>query len=189
MPALPTTPIPTGIATFTISFIDAGGEETTTSITDFDPAVTSLQLAAVQVALGNLSNAAIYAQQTTAKIGTSRANVTPFDESFSEGSTKLVLVFENDSLDIKQVTVPAPDLTCFLKDRVTVDIDNTDVLAAINAILNVINAGTPANTYKFVRGYRSDRMRKLPKSKFTPLVLEPGAGDLPPEEPGLVPVP
>jgi len=138
MPALPTTPIPTGIATFTISFIDAGGEETTTSITDF---------------------------------------------------TKLVLVFENDSLDIKQVTVPAPDLTCFLKDRVTVDIDNTDVLAAINAILNVINAGTPANTYKFVRGYRSDRMRKLPKSKFTPLVLEPGAGDLPPEEPGLVPVP
>lgn len=189
MPALPASPTPTGVATFTISYIDSGGEETTTSINDFDPSVTSVQLSAVQVALGNLSNAAVFSQQTTAKVATSRANVTPFDESFAEGSTKLVLVFENDFLDIKQVTVPAPDLSCFISDRVTVDTANTDVVAAINAILNVINAGTPANTFKFVRGYRSDRVRKLPKSKFTPLVLEPGAGDLPPEAPGLVPVP
>lgn len=185
MPALPTTPTPTGIGTFTISFIDAGGEETTTSINDFDPSVTSLQLSAVQVALGNLSNAAVYAQQTTAKIGTSRANVTPFDESFSEGSTKMVLVFENDSLDIRQVTVPAPDIQFFETDRITAKISDPAVVSAVNAILNVLNAGSPAGTFKYVRGYRSDRMRKLPKARFTPTIAEPGGADAPSDLPAL----
>lgn len=185
MPALPTTPTPNGKGTFTISYIDAGGEETTTSIDDFDPTVTSLQLAAVQVALGNLSNAAVYAQSTTAKISVSRANVTPFDEAFSSSSMKLVMVFENDDQDIRQITIPAPDIQFFESDKITLKTSDADVTAAINAVLNVINAGTPANTFKYVRGYRADRARKLPKGRFAPLLLEPGAADNPSEAPAL----
>jgi len=182
MPKLPVSPVK-DTSVFTVSLIASGGDLTSTSVSDFDATVTGAQLTTLQESIGDLSNAGVYGQTVSVKRETSKANTTVLDESFSSAGTKAIFVFQDDNLNTRQITVPAPDASIFTIDGITVNTANALVIAFKNAVLAVINAGTVAGTYSLVRGYRAEHSRKIPRSHYSPLLIEPSGGVNPPALP------
>lgn len=170
---------------FTISFLAAGGDRASVQV-DGIPVAGVPSMGAVRTALGNMSNAAVV--ETTSSIKTQVNQSSPFvvvfDESYSDASTKAVLVFQNDALELKSIAVPAPDESLFESDGVTIDASNALVQAAITAITTALNAGG-ADTYAYSKGYRSSRARRLPRPRTVKATSEPGVGANPPAEPGV----
>lgn len=169
---------------YTINFLAAGGDAASVQVDGLPVAGVTL-MGAVRTALGNMSNAAVVATSSTIKteVNPASAFVRVLDESFSDASTKAVMVFQNDALEIKSIAIPAPDASLFAADGVTLDSGNALVQAAITAITAALNAGG-ADTYAYSKGYRSTRSRRLPRPRTVKTVVEPAIGENPPPEPG-----
>lgn len=182
MPKLPLTPV-VDTSIFTVSLLASGGDLASVSISDFDSTVTGAELTALQEAIGDVSNAGVIGQTVSVKRETAKANATVLDESFSSAGTKAILLFQDDSMNTKQIAIPAPDASLFLSDGITLNTANALIIALKDAVLTVINKGTPVGTYTLVRGYRAEHARKLPRSRYSPLIEEPSGGVNPPALP------
>lgn len=172
---------------FNIDFLCVGGDHGFSSLDQIAAAVSGLELANLRTALGNMSNGVIVstAQTESVVVNQAAAEVAPLDEAFSSVGTRAVMVFQNDDLDTRSVSVPAPDASLFESDGVTLNRTNGLVNAAIIAALAVINGGAAGTgTYAYLRGYRQEVSRKLPKGRTSKAPIEPGAGVNPPDAPG-----
>lgn len=179
---------------FNVTFLAAGGDDASVQLTDLETTVTGIELAGARAAAGSLSNAVVVrtTQSEVVEISPTRAN--PFDEAYASASTKLILTFQNDELEIKSLAIPAPDEQFFGGDGVTMITPDAaaavgtpaKVLAdAIRDIRAVINGGLAGSgTYQLLTGYRSERTRKLQKPKTVRPSIEP-TGQEPGGEPGV----
>lgn len=180
MPDFPSGVTPVQGGSVTYSFLAAGGDKASVQIpanADGDPAL-------VRTALGNLSNAALYAMAITDRTEVPISTVNPFDESYSSASEKLILQWQDENLDLRSLAVPAPDESYFAADGVTLDLSGV-AAASVSALTTFFNAGTPAGTWTFVRGYRTSRSRSQRPPRSARPSVEPGALGVPGDEPGL----
>lgn len=179
---------------FTVSLLAAGGDQTSVQIDQIPTTVTGVELAAARDAIGNLSNAAVLktTNSEVVEIAATRAN--PFDEAYASASTKLILSFQNDELELRSFAIPAPDESYFGSDGVTMITPNAGatvgtapqtLAAAVAAIREVINGGLAGSgTFVLLNGYRSERTRKLAKPRTVRVSIEPTAGEFPGPEGG-----
>lgn len=176
---------PVAYGNFSVSFLAAGGDTAQISLR-LNPNTNDTQRIALQTALGNLSNAAVYAYQSSEGLQVAKNKVTPLDESYSSASEKLVLQFQDDNLELISMAVPAPDESYFGTDGATVDITNVTVAGAITTIEEYLNENgeDPAGTFAFVRGYRTSRSRSTRPPRTVVKSAEPTPGQTPPAEPG-----
>lgn len=181
MPDFPegVTPVESGSVTF--SFLASGGDKASVQI----PLNADGDAALVRAALGDLSNAALFAVAETERSEVPLSEVNPFDESYSSASEKLILQWQDATLATRSLAVPAPDESYFASDGVTLDTTDSTVSASVGALTTYFNAGDPAGTWSFVRGYRSSRSRAQRPPRTVRASVEPGATSVPPEEPGL----
>lgn len=173
---------------YTIDFLAVGGDHGFTSIDKVPTNITGLQLAALRTALGNMSNARVVGDtaSTMTNVNLAAPEVAPYDEAYASVGTRASLVFQNDDLETRSVSIPAPDASIFESDGVTVNPTNALVIAAVGAILTVINGDLLAtDTYAYLRGFRQEISRKLPKGRSAKAAIEPLAGINPPDAPGV----
>jgi hypothetical protein len=193
-PFPPAAPIKTETS-FTVSLLAAGGDRASVQITDLSDELTDVQSINLRSAIGRLSNAAVISDSRTVSRSIAETLTNPYDEAFAEAQTKLVLVWQNEDQELKSIAVPAPDISYFATDGVslitpdggTPDAPPTPaqiVFAQLAFITTALNAGTPTGTYVFLKGYRSKRAGKLPTPRTSRPVVEPAAADVPPPDPG-----
>lgn len=179
-----------------VHFVAAGSDEADVGLSDVASTVTGAELATLRTGWGNLSNAAVQKTTRSDTQEVSKAVISPLDESYSDAAAKMILVFENATLQSKQVAIPAPDESYFGLDGISIITPNGaaavgtparllfDAIAGTIAVLNGGAAADPQGTWLFLRGYRSNFGRKLPKPRGTARVsLEPEAGQEPGPEP------
>lgn len=179
---------------FSVTLIDANGKTSTVGLDGFDPAVTLAQLQTWGSAVGRSSNAAVIAENNNQSRRISKGSARPYDESESSVASKGVLVFENALLQLKEVNIPAPDLAWF-SSGIAIQPDYgaagnpatpAQVLGQlITATLAILNAGAPAGTYAYLKGYVQTPGRKSPTVPVIVTTEEPAAADEPGPEPGL----
>lgn len=186
MPRYPVAATPVARVTTTLTFADYAGRTSTIGV-DGVP-VTAPQIAAIQNSLADLSNAALIRRFNSVgdEIPISQANT--FDEAYASISDKLVLVFQDGSLDKRTVSVPAPDAALFGADGQTAIAPDAGAAAGEPAKLladavAALEVGL-GGTYAYVGGYLSTRSRAGGGLTFRPTIAEPGAGEVPDENPG-----
>ena len=169
-----------------ITMVGWDGASARHSINNYPAAATSGQLDTVRLTVGAISNAGIEADVRSTELRASRAAITAFDEAESSVTTKAIFIFQNALMQTRRTEVPAPDASIFNSDGKTVNLANAAVLAYTNAVIAVLNAGSPAGTFAVLRGTKGGRQRK---GGFVPQVLsqvaEPEEGQSPPANPAL----
>jgi hypothetical protein len=199
MPDFPTTQVAPRRVTnsYSIDLLAAGGDAAGVQLTDIATTVAGAELALVRTSVGNISNAAVRNTSFTEKVAVSDTNINPLDEAFADASTKLVLVFQDDDMELRTIAIPAPDASFFGTDGVSlIPADGgaaagtparilADALAIITLVMNGGALADPAGTFSFLKGYRSRRTSRLPRPRTSRPVVEPSGGVLPPAEPGL----
>ena len=183
--------------TFNVHFVAAGQDPADVGLDELGADVTAAELAVLRTRWGNLSNAAV--QKTTHSITeeVSKGVINPLDESYSDAATKLILLFQNATLQSRQIAIPAPDEAYFGLDGISIITPDGgaaagtparllfDAIAQTVLVLNGGAAADPQGTFVFLRGYRSNFARKLPKPRGTARVsIEPAVGVEPGDEPG-----
>lgn len=141
--------------------------------------------------IGSMSNARVMG--FTYAVGIEQLNPahsanTAFDEAYATVDDALILIFQNDDGDVQRVRIPAPDAQFFLPDGETViaptaagSASQIQLFDTIEAILDVLNADTPAGTYEYSRGYKEGVRNRT----RTPLgITEPAGLDQPGALPG-----
>lgn len=166
---------------FTMNFIDVGGAPGSCGVDGIPLAVTDAQLYDLIGAIANMTNAGSWSDNITAHREIPKARATALDEAYASVSDRCVFVFQNDALTEKTIRIPAPDLSLFSADGVTVDPTNTLVIDLIADALVVLNTG--GGTYAFSRGYRIVPGQKTPLPRVLPEVSEPAVGVNPPAAP------
>lgn len=166
-----------------VSFMGGGGGLSSISF-DTNVQAAGNQLPNIFTALGNLSNAAIYKQGSSTSVEVAKTLVTPFDESYSNVETKAIMTYQNATLDILKIAIPAPDASIFGGDGKTVDRTNFQVINFNNLFLAYINDTTPVGTWAFLQGSYTTTTRSRKAQKYVPPIAEPTAGQLPPPAPG-----
>jgi len=174
---------------FEMTWLTIGGDSPKTAINEIPSATTDANLNAMALALAALSNAAHKSDNRTTHREVSTATLVAYDEAYADAKTRLILVFQNDGLDTKEVSVPAPDAALFGTDGFTAIEPGLDdpspgleLTAAISAVLAVINTG--GGSYAYIAGYRSPlpagaSVRPLPNPE------EPGVGNAPSDLPAV----
>jgi hypothetical protein len=178
---------------FTVSMLAAGGDEASVQIADIPVTTSGSELADVRLGVGTLTNAAVIKTTVSETVEISPTRANPLDEAYASASTKLIITFQNQNLEIRSLAIPAPDESYFGPDGVTMiapDISAAPgsparVLAyAIDAIANAINGGVNGTgTFQLLNGFRSERTRKLSKPKTVRPSVEPTATTEPGPEP------
>jgi len=175
---------------FTVSMLAAGGDEASVQIADVPVSVDGTQLALARTAIGNLTNAAVVKTTVSETVEVAATRVNPLDESYASASTKLVLTFQDEDLELRSIAIPAPDESYFGPDGVTMIAPNDSAAAgspalilanALEVILEVINGTT--GTFQLLGGFRSERTRKLTKPKTVRTSVEPTSTTEPGPEP------
>jgi predicted dinucleotide-binding enzyme len=169
--------------TLTVSLLAAGGDKTTVQV-ERNPDATTGQREDLRAAIGSMSNAAVFSHQDTVQWRVPLTAVNPFDESYSSAADKLIMQYQNADLHLMTVAIPAPDESYFASDGVTVSATNPTVVSFNAALLAYVNAGSPAGTWDFLRGYRTSRSRRQRPPRTVRASVEPGPGDTPPDAPG-----
>ena len=179
---------------FSVTLMDANGKTSNTGLDGFDASVTLAQLQTWASAVGRSSNAAVIAEINSQSRRISKGSARPYDEAESSVASKGVLVFENAALKIKEVNIPAPDLAWF-SSGIAIQPDYgaasnpatpAQVLGQlITATLTILNAGTPAGTFAYLKGYVQTPGRKSPVVPVIVTTEEPAAADEPGPEPGV----
>lgn len=184
MPSFPSGVSPVDRGTFTSTYIDYRGEKANVSLT-YPLTVTDVELGAMLTALSGVTNAGLVSFSNTEWTGISPANAETYDEAEASVSVKAELVFQDNGLNTRSVSVPAPDASFVGDDGFT--IVNTGTMATlITEIANVLNGGAGGTgTFAFMRGYIVNRSRNAKKPNIKPGIVEPGVGDLPGDAPGV----
>lgn len=149
---------------------------------------SAAQVTALRTAIGNMSNGRVMGTSLATDveiINPADPINTTYDESYSTTDHVAVMVFQNGAGDVQTAEVPAPDASIFESDGETVDRTNGLVIAYLTAALAALNAGTPAGTWAFARGFLSTRARNSRRQPIRLPLAEPGAGDNPPDAPGV----
>lgn len=171
-----------------INVVDVAGDDSDIQISGFDSSVTQAQIDTWTDTVTNITNAGMRSRNTKRGERIADTQVVAFDEALSTVTNGATFVFENASLVQKSFTIPAADFSIFESDGETVIRPggaSAIVTALVTATLAILNAGTPAGTFAFARGYRSDNTRKRRRGKTRPTIQEPAIGDLPGPGPGL----
>lgn len=189
MPGLSAAPT-TAFQRFSVSLTDFRGRSRS-SLMEAGAEATTAQRDAVALEIGNMSNARV--MSFTYSVGIEQLNPahtanSAFDEAYPTVDDALILVFQNNAGTIQYVPIPAPDAQFFLPDGETVIEPSAagsgaqqQLLDTVNAILDVLNADTPAGTYAYARGYKEGVRRRA----RTPLrITEPAGLDEPSALPG-----
>lgn len=184
MPNFPNTPAPTTKKNFSASYIDRTGELGTISLSIPDT-VTQPELNTLASAIGAVTNAGLVSHTNTTKLAIKPTLAETLDENESSVSTKAELVFVDNALNTRSVSIPAPDAQFFDTDGKTVK-NAGDMATAITNIALVLNGGaTGTGTYTFQRGYLVNRSRKTYKPNAKPLLAEPAALTKPGDDPAV----
>jgi hypothetical protein len=166
-------------AVATVTLRDLGGEVARVSVSA--GSFTGAQALAFATAVGQISNARVESLSTTTV--NTYSLVLPFDEAYASVTVKAMLIYQNLSTgQVVRVEIPAPDASIFLADGVTVNAQNTLVLAVSGAIQAIIGSG-----FTLRRAFLSQRSRRIIARPLAPGSAEPGTGQLPPGEPALPP--
>lgn len=193
MPNFPTGVTVHDVVSFSVTYRTIGGDSPQSGLSGLPTTVTGAQYDALQTASGNASNAGVVKTSNTVGHQIADIEVVVYDEAYSDAKTRAVFVFQNDNLETLEYSIPAPDVTLFGPDGITILASdaggagmNVLAQAVVSAVKAVVNAGATPGTYKYVRGYRSPlpagyRTRTVPA---TNKMVEPGAGDLPGAGPG-----
>lgn len=178
---------------FTVSMLAAGGDDASVQISDIAVTVTGTELADVRTGIGALTNAAVIKTTVSETVEISPTRANPLDESYASASTKLILTFQNDDLEIRSLAIPAPDESYFGPDGVTMIAPNISAASgtpaymlatAVDAIQLVLNGGDTGNgTFQLLNGFRSERTRKLTKPRTVRSSVEPTSTTEPGPEP------
>lgn len=187
---------------FNTNFIGVGGDTSSTGI-EFADSVTGAELAAWRTAIASLSNAGVYKTNTNYSVEIPKYKAGPLDEAHSSVKEKIMLVFQNADLDVKEFGVPAPDASYFVGDGITAVTPDSSAAAgtparlmatAVAATRIILNNGAAATggdvgTYQYVRGYRARpgmrRPRFDPTFAYEPTsTTEPGPESDPEQEEG-----
>lgn len=171
---------------YAVSIVDHRGQRRACSVNIPAAATfTAAALATLRTAIGSITNGAVVA--TTLSSSEEVVNTTlttTYDESYSTIDHVAVLHYQDTAGNVITVEVPAPDLSIFYADGVTVD--PTKITGINSAVSGVINAGDPAGTYAFVRGYLSTRRGERASQRVRPgTIREPAGTDTPPVAPGV----
>jgi len=171
--------------------MDVRGKVRTASIV-VSPDATALSIGLIHDAIGNATNGAQLSRNSSSideVINPLADGVVFFDESYSTTEQVAVFYFQDDSGEVRTLEIPAPDLSMFLvNNREVIDPGNTRALAVITATEGALNAGDPAGTFTYSRGYLATRRSSRARTRTVPGVLqivEPGVGELPGGEPGV----
>lgn len=171
--------------------MDVRGKVRTASIV-VSPDATALSIGLIHDAIGNATNGAQLSRNSSSideVINPLADGVVFFDESYSTTEQVAVFYFQDDSGEVRTLELPAPDLSMFLaSNREIIDPGNTRALAIITAVEGALNAGDPAGTFTYSRGYLATRRSSRARTRTVPGVLqivEPGVGELPGEAPGV----
>lgn len=156
------------------------------------PDATQLSIDLILDAIGNASNAAQLSRETTASsvvINPLNPLVEYYDESYSTTEQVAVFFFQNDLGEVRTLEVPAPDLDMFeTTNREVINPSDDRSAAIITAVVGGLNAGDPAGTFAYNKGYLATRRSSRARVRAIPTaaqIVEPGVGDLPGAEPGL----
>lgn len=179
---------------FNIHMVAVGNDPGDVSLA-IETTVTGAELETLRTRIGALTNAAVQATSRSTKEQISEALAVPLDEAHSAASQKMVLVFQNSALDSRQVAIPAPDASYFGTDGISIITPNGGAAAgspakllfdAIAQIVLVLNGGAVGTgDYLFLRGFRSQFARKLPKPRGAAVTpVEPSGAVEPGSEPG-----
>lgn len=186
MPRYPVAATPVAKVNTSITLIDYAGRSSTVGVEG--PAITAPQIAAVQNTIADLSNAAAVRRANTVGDEIPISQAATFDEAYASVSDKLVLVFQDESLNKRTVSVPAPDASLFGADGMTAITPDSGAAAGEPAKLlgDAVAALTVAlgGTYAYVGGYLATRSRAGGGLSFRPTIAEPGVGENPGENPG-----
>jgi len=171
MPRFPIGAIASNLGSFSASLIDRNGEIGSVSLELLDT-VTDAEAEAVGLAVADVSNAGLLSYGIAKKTAVNPKNTTAYDEAESSVASKAELVFADNSLRTRSVSVPAPDAQ-FIVNKV---VQNTGAMATlISAIELVLNGGAGGSgTFVYQRGYFVSRTRKTSKGVVTPNFTEPG---------------
>lgn len=182
--------------TATIEWLATGGDRAATQIDGLNSGVLDATLPGVRAALAAMSNAVPIAQTMSNKAQAQLGVDAPYDEAYSEASSKMILQFQNATLDTRRISIPAPDAQFFSADGVTVIAPDNAATAgsapellgnAVGLLLAMLNVG--GGTYAYIGGYRSIRSRSLPRGRTVVQPIEPVADEPPGDEPGLIVAP
>lgn len=173
MPDFYATPVPVESNSYYVNFMGVGGDTSGVGV-DWLDTVTPTELLGFRAAVGGISNGAMFKTTTSFHVEISKGRAVPLDEAHSSVKMKMKLVFEDDTLDVKEISIPAPDASYFVGDGRTVVQPNASASAgtpaklmsnyviAIALVLNGGAAADPAGTYRYVRGYRSGDGKPAP---------------------------
>lgn len=182
MPFFPTGSLPHINGNFSMSLTDLRGEVASVSL-QYEDTVTDEELDAVVANVAGVSNAGLFSHQRGIKTGIAPASALALDEGESSASVKAELVFQNNALVSRSVSIPAPDAQYIEADGFT--IKNTGTMAtAISAIQTVLNGGAAGTgSFVFARGYIVTKSRKTQKGNIRPSFEEPALGVSPSDAP------
>lgn len=177
-----------------MTYVWIDGSTKTKYLSDVPDTATIDDFAGLFTSSAGLSNAALIKYQGAGvKREIALANVALYDEAHGFGD-ELILTFQKeDTLDIKQWAIPAPDAALFngvtLKSP-TDAVQGTRILATIDNFGDIYNQGLSAGEeWLFVSGYlstaKSKEKRRVPP---TATITEPPAGT-PSDDPAETPAP
>lgn len=143
-------------------------------------------VSAFRQAAGNVSNAGVVRMTEERNTFIAEINAEVYDEAYNDGMVLVVSLQNNNGQQIS-FDIPNPDASIFGTDGVTMDPANPLVIALSTAVENLINnTFTVPNSFQVVRGVLRPRKVNIPRgSKPRPTVVEPGAGDNPPDAPAV----
>lgn len=167
-----------------ISWKDAAGKSASIGLDDLPVDASTANIQAWIGSMGDMSNAGIAKHVVSEQNQIAEGRIQAYDEAESSVTARVNFTFQDDDLETRTFTVPAPDLSIFDSTGLVVIPTNALVSGYVTAALAVINAGTPVGTYQFIRGVRSDVARGSRKVPSRPNTSEPAGGVNPPALPG-----
>lgn len=178
----------------TINLLGFGGDRASIRLDGLSQTVSDGQVTGLRGAIANLTNAVPISTFNSFVSQVLPASQTVFDEAYSSVATKMVLQFQDASLNVRRMGIPAPDAQFFGSDGVTVITPDAGgsaaqvaLAASIAVFLAIINTG--GGTYVYAGGYKAATSRPTRRPRTQPLIDEPGSGDAPSDAPGLLPAP
>jgi hypothetical protein len=188
---------------YNVNVIGVGGDTSSTGI-EYADTVVGAELATWRANIMALSNAGVFKTTAVLAVEIPKYRAGPLDEAHSSVKEKLILVFQNAQLDIKEFGIPAPDASYFVGDGITAITPDSGATAgtparllasAVASTRLILNNGAAATgddvgTYEYVRGYRSRpgmrRPRFDPTFAYEPTpTTEPGPESDPEGDEGL----
>lgn len=181
----------TTATSITSQIMDVRGKVRSATVT-VSPDATPLSIGLIHDAIANATNGAQLSRNTSSideVINPLADGVIFYDEGYSTTEQVAVFFFQDDGGDVRTLEVPAPDLSLFLaSNREIIDDGDDRSLAIITAVVGALNAGTPAGTFSYSKGYLATRRSSRSRTRIVPGVLqivEPAPGEFPEAGPGL----